>query len=137
MNAKDEDSQSRKGSLRSRIAHAIKDDLGRTPEAQARIKREKEERLARYEARVAAEQDASDNSFEGVWLKDGRVYSEDGGGPVAGARATVDTAGQLTARITATRLVLTGPLALGWRKSVDNRELYLLIEGSGWAISAP
>ena len=39
--------------------------------------------------------------------------------------------------MTATRLVLTGPLALAWRKKKDTRELYLLVEGEGWAISVP
>ena len=39
--------------------------------------------------------------------------------------------------MTATRLVLTGPLALAWRKKTDTRELYLLVEGEGWAISVP
>ena len=53
------------------------------------------------------------------------------------SRSRSRTAGQLSARITATRLVLTGPLALGLRKKVDTRELYLLIEGHGWAISVP
>lgn len=75
--------------------------------------------------------------FAGVSLTDGRVSSPQGGGSVAGAHATVDTAGQLSRRMTATRLVLTGPLALAWRKKKDDREVYLLIEGQGWAISAP
>jgi hypothetical protein len=76
-------------------------------------------------------------SFAGVTLRDGRIDSPQGGGPVAGAHAQVDTVGALSSRITATRLILTGPLALAWRKKVDNRELYLLIEGQGWAISVP
>jgi hypothetical protein len=77
-------------------------------------------------------------SFAGVRI-DGDQISAPGqaSGPIAGARATVDTAGQLSRRITATRLVLTGPLALAWRKKRDERELYLLVEGVGWAISVP
>jgi hypothetical protein len=37
-------------------------------------------------------------------------------GPLAGARAMVDTAGTLDKRVTATRLMMTGPLAFGLRK---------------------
>jgi hypothetical protein len=64
-----------------------------------------------------------------IVLRDGQISSPLGGGPVAGAHATVDTAGQLTSRITATRWLLTGPLALAWQKKIDTRELYLMIEG--------
>jgi hypothetical protein len=128
-----EDEEKPRKSFRDRMTHAVKSDLGMTPEARERKEREREERVARAEA----ERDIREHTFSGVLLKDGRVDSPQGGGPVAGARATVDTAGQLSARITATRLVLTGPLALGLRKKVDTRELYLLIEGRGWAISVP
>jgi Short C-terminal domain/Domain of unknown function (DUF4429) len=74
-------------------------------------------------------------SFADITIANGQIQSPHGGGPIDGARATVDTAGQLSRRITATRLVLTGPLALAWRKKKDERELYLLIEGDGWAVS--
>jgi hypothetical protein len=57
-------------------------------------------------------------------------------GPLAGARAMVDTAGTLDKRVTATRLMMTGPLAFGLRKKKDDRELYLLVEGDGFAFSA-
>jgi hypothetical protein len=73
--------------------------------------------------------------FAGITVRDGQIGSRQGGGPIAGARAAVDTAGQLSTRITATRLVLSGPLALAWRKKKDARELALLIEGDGWAVS--
>lgn len=75
--------------------------------------------------------------FAGIVVKDGQVKSRHGGGPVAGARARVDTAGDIERRITATRLLTTGPLALAWRKKKDHRELYLEIEGDGFAISVP
>jgi hypothetical protein len=79
----------------------------------------------------------SQASFAGITLFETTIRAADGdGGPLDGARATVDTAGQLTRRITLTRVVLTGPLALGWRKKLDDRELYLVIEGEGWATSA-
>lgn len=72
--------------------------------------------------------------FAGIVLTDDYIQHKDGSGPVAGARATVDTAGQMRHRITATRLVLTGPLALAWRKKKDDRELFLTVEGQGFAI---
>jgi len=86
-------------------------------------------------AAVIARGDAKGRKFAGILLKDGHVTSRHGGGPVAGAHARVDTAGDLSSRITASRLILTGPLALGLRKKKDTRELYLIIEGRGWAIS--
>lgn len=36
--------------------------------------------------------------------------------------------------MTATRLLLTGPLAFGLRKKRDNRELYLTVEGEDWGV---
>ncbi len=77
----------------------------------------------------------SHESFEGIKLVDDRIESKQGGGPIAGAHARVEAAGQVDARITATRLLLTGPLALGLRKKKDHRELYLTIEGQGFAFS--
>ena len=55
---------------------------------------------------------------------------------VCGARAHVETAGDIDRRVTATRLLLTGPLAFGLRKKKDHREVFLTIEGDGfaWAI---
>lgn len=53
--------------------------------------------------------------------------------PLAGARATVDTAGAIDRRVTATRLILTGPFAFGLRKKKDSRELFLMVEGDGFA----
>jgi len=75
------------------------------------------------------------NTYEGITIHEDRIESKEGGGPLPGARAIVDTAGEIDKRITATRLILTGPLAFGLRKKKDNRELYLLVEGQGWAIS--
>ena len=119
-------------SIKERVAQAVKNDLGLTPEARDQRQREAQAARDRFEAaRVRRE-----STFAGIEIKDDRIESAQGGGLIAGARATVDAAGQLTARITATRLVLTGPLALGMRKKVDHRELYLIVEGVGWAISA-
>ncbi len=43
----------------------------------------------------------------------GTISINGDGGSVKGAVATVDTAGTIDKRITATRMMLTGPLALG------------------------
>lgn len=50
--------------------------------------------------------------------------------PVEGAHVTVQTAGQMDKRVTATRLVLTGPLAFGLRKKKDGRQLFVVVEGA-------
>jgi hypothetical protein len=86
--------------------------------------------------RLQAKQGERNKTFADITLHDDRIESKQGGGgPIAGARAIVDTAGEIDKRITATRLILTGPFAFGLRKKKDNRELYLLVEGRGWAIS--
>jgi hypothetical protein len=71
--------------------------------------------------------------FEGVVLTDTTIHYRDEGGAVAGANAIVGTAGDIDRRITATRLILTGPFAFGLRKKKDKRELYLTVEGSDFA----
>jgi hypothetical protein len=48
---------------------------------------------------------------------------------LTGAYADVDSAGQLEKRVTAIRLILTGPFALGLRKKKDSRELFLAVQG--------
>jgi hypothetical protein len=55
-------------------------------------------------------------------------------GRFTGSTARVETEGQLTSRITVTRLVTLGVFALGARKKVDNRELYISIEGDGFQL---
>lgn len=71
--------------------------------------------------------------FAGVTIKNGEIRHKDGSGPLAGAHASVDSAGELDKRITATRLILTGPFALAFRKKKDKRELYLVVDGQGFA----
>ena len=79
--------------------------------------------------------DEKANTFGPVRLYGGKVFNEKTteGGWVKGAHATVETSGQLDKRITATRLVLTGPLAFGLRKKKDTRELFLTVEGDDFA----
>jgi Protein of unknown function (DUF2510) len=71
--------------------------------------------------------------FAGVKLTDTEVTYKREGGPIAGAVAHVETAGEVDRRITATRLLLAGPFALAMRKKKDARELYLTVEGDGFA----
>lgn len=73
----------------------------------------------------------ADASFGGVIVKDGTITHGKESVPLAGARLTVESEGEVDKRITATRLVLTGPLALAWRKKKDKRELYLTVENDG------
>lgn len=72
-----------------------------------------------------------------VKVVDGQVFTPSGNGPLAGAQAVLDSAGDIDRRVTATRLILTGPLAFGLRKKKDSRELFLLIEGDGFAHVEP
>lgn len=55
-------------------------------------------------------------------------------GRFTGSLARVETEGQLTARVTVTRLVAFGFLAFGARKKVDQRVLYLTVEGDGFQL---
>lgn len=54
--------------------------------------------------------------------------------PLAGVRAHVESVGQLTTRITATRLATIGVFALALRKRADDRSVFLTIEGPGVAV---
>lgn len=57
-----------------------------------------------------------------------------GTGRFAGSVMRVETEGQLTSRITATRLVALGVFALAARKTVDDRQLYLTVDGDGFQL---
>jgi predicted nucleic acid-binding Zn-ribbon protein len=74
-------------------------------------------------------------SFGPVRYSGGRVINNETGegGSVKGARAAVETCGQLERRITVTRVLATGIFALALRKKKDNRELFLSVEGDGFA----
>jgi hypothetical protein len=73
-------------------------------------------------------------SFEGITVTADRIQSHDGSGPLPGATARVENAGEITSRLSATRLVAFGALGLLARKKVDLRELYLTVEGDGFSI---
>jgi hypothetical protein len=67
-----------------------------------------------------------------IRVKDGRIVYRKASYPLAGATANVQAAGDIDKRVTATRLLLTGPLAFGLRKKKDKRELCMLVEGEGF-----
>lgn len=77
------------------------------------------------------------NKFDKVKLDRTTIHYNREHQPVAGVTATVETVGALNTRITATRLLATGPLALALRKKKDDRELFLTIDGPAfqWVIS--
>lgn len=54
--------------------------------------------------------------------------------PLAGIRAFVEDVGQLSSRVTLTRVAFTGVFALALRKRHDNRSVFLTIEGPAVAI---
>ncbi len=64
--------------------------------------------------------------------KDGQLSHKQGSGPLAGAVAAVESIGEINRRITATRVVLTGPLALLLKKKADERQIFITISGDGY-----
>ena len=126
---------------RARGRHAR---LIRTAEREiARVERDHSSTLATLDRRIVALEDPRGQrlaSFGPVTLHELRIITPAGEVPLDGARATVESAGQLTerGRTTLTRLAVGGAvlgplgaiLALGFpkRRTVDDRELYLLVE---------
>lgn len=60
---------------------------------------------------------------------DGETYS-------LPAHASIETAGEIRKRVTATRLVATGVFAFALKKKEDDRTIFLTVEGDGWAFVA-
>jgi hypothetical protein len=73
--------------------------------------------------------------FPGLTITADRIDYKGHGGPLAGCRAAVDTAGDIEKRFTATRIVTLGVFGLK-KKKIDRRELYLAVEGVGFAFVA-
>jgi hypothetical protein len=64
------------------------------------------------------------------YLHPDKITTPDGEHPLTpDVRATVETAGDIERRVTATRLLTIGIFALAAKKKKDNRELYLTVEG--------
>ena len=65
----------------------------------------------------------------GIRVHDGQVRAGGRSGPVAGARASLETVGEVRRRVTVTRLAATGIFAFALKKKVDDRALWLTITG--------
>ena len=94
----------------------------------------------RMNARIAAETERQEAAqmrkiAGGLTITDGQIAYKGEGGPIAGCRAMVETEGQVRARFTATRIATLGVFGLK-KKKIDERELYLTVEGNGFAFVA-
>jgi hypothetical protein len=90
------------------------------------------ERLEGHLAKVQEKQFRMESRILRITVDATSVHTKNGGGPLAGAQARLESSGDIERRITATRLVLTGPLALAWRKRRDHRSFWLTITGTGF-----
>lgn len=72
--------------------------------------------------------------YAGIKVKGDQVVHRQGSGPVAGTTARVESAGEIDRRLSATRVILTGPLGLFWKKKKDSRQVFLTVEGPGYSI---
>lgn len=75
--------------------------------------------------------------FAGIKVTHDSIQYDRTSYPLTGASAEVESAGHFRTRLSATRIALVGPLALLARKSVDDRELYLLITTTAGQFVAP
>ena len=57
--------------------------------------------------------------------------------PVSGARCSVQATGEIRRRVTPGRFMVLGMWAAAWKKTVDERELTLVVDGAGYSIHAP
>lgn len=92
-----------------------------------------EERAVELERR-ADSRERRQGTYKGITVVKGRITTSDDDWPVAGAVARVESAGEITSRLSATRIGLLGPLGFFARKRIDKRELYLTVQGPGWSI---
>lgn len=85
----------------------------------------KQGRAAENRQRLTREPWLADLAIDGDTLRnvDGEAVD------LTGAEARVETTGELRRRVTATRLATTGVFALAAKKKVDDRTVFLTIEG--------
>jgi hypothetical protein len=108
-----------KPSFKERLAAGAKVALEKAQEGKEKL------------AEVKAEHDAKPKEYKFAGVKligTERVESKQGGGSVHGAKATVETLGQIRGRRTVKTLGLH-------QKKIDERQVYLTIVGRGWEIS--
>lgn len=97
------------------------------------------EKAAELRARMGEQQAAlgivpGADKFEGVTIEGGQVRYKDQAVALQGARASVESAGEIERRFTATRLVAFGVFALAIKKKKDKRELFLTVESGDGVI---
>jgi hypothetical protein len=76
-------------------------------------------------------------SMPGLKIDGDTIRYKGEGGPIAGAKAAVESAGDINRRVSMTRLALAGPFALAMKKKKDNRELFLTVDGVGFGFVVP
>lgn len=76
-------------------------------------------------------------AFAGVLLHNDEMKYRGEKVSTRGAQARVESSGDVEKRVTATRVLTTGLLALAWQKKEDNRAVYLTIEGEGFGWVVP
>jgi hypothetical protein len=75
--------------------------------------------------------------FAGVLIDGDALVVDRKRHPLAGASARVESGGQITQRLSATRMVLLNVFALAAPKKKDRRETYLAIEGPTFSLVVP
>ncbi len=75
--------------------------------------------------------------FAGVLIDSDEIVVGNDRFPLSGATASVEAGGQITQRLTATRLATLGKFALAAPKKRDRRELYLAVEGPTFSFVVP
>lgn len=69
------------------------------------------------------------NKFEGVKIDGAELHRGRERQPLSGVTARVETVGQIRQVVSAGRVIMTGGLGLLFRKTVDERQTYLIIDG--------
>jgi len=84
-------------------------------------------------------------AMKGVWLgvsidaKTERVYevkNKSNGGPLEGAKASVQTEGEIRERFTATRILALGVFALAFKKKTSDKDVFVVIEHPDYVITS-
>jgi hypothetical protein len=57
------------------------------------------------------------------------------GGPMKGAKATVESEGEIRSRFTATRFLALWPFALAFKKKTSDKDVYVIIEHTDYLIT--
>jgi len=102
---------------------------------------DKEERQAKAAARQRKAQLAQlslkATAFN-LKIKDDNVsefMKKNTGGSMKGAKAAVQTEGEIRERFTATRILTLGVFALAFKKKTSDKDVFLVIEGDGFVLT--